>query len=113
MELNVQDAQWKMEDEKIWVDWDCPNGQALPNQITEDGYPSGLARMQCTRAGTASTCPRTMAGYFRLAKSWKDRAIRRARDAIRRKGDCDFALENYQKAVQEYNDAVKELEKCS
>lgn len=112
LELKVQDAQWKMEDEKMWVDWDCPNGQPLPNNITEDGYPRSLARVECARTGTSSTCPRTVSGYMRLAKSWKDRVHRRARDAITRKENCDVALANYQKAQQEYNDAVAELERC-
>lgn len=113
LEDKVRDAQWMMEDEKMWVDWDCPNGQPLPNEIKEDRYPRDLARMECTRAGTTATCPRAVAGYSRLAKSWKDRVLRRARDAVRRKADCDTALDNYRKAEQAYNDAVKDLERCS
>lgn len=109
LEQNLQDAQWEVEDNEDFVEWDCPNGEPVADVIKYDRYPRELSGVRCG----IKECPRAVARYSRVAASWKTRVRRLAMDLIKRKDRCDESIRYLQEAREKLAAAQQALEFCN
>jgi len=112
LEANLLDAQWWMEDSLDWVEWDCPNGEPVADEINLDRVPRGLNRMECSLAVSGAECARKQAQYRRLASSWQSRVKRQAAGYIKQKQWCDDAMAEYNRAQDAHEKAEFALKAC-
>jgi len=111
LEANLRDAQWWVEDSLAWVEWDCPNGEPVPEEIKLERYPSGLRGVDCSLTATGD-CARKQSSYRRLASMWQRRVKRQAAGLVRQKSHCDEAMSEYNRAKDEYEKAEFALKAC-
>lgn len=108
LEQNFQDAQWEVQDNEDFVEWDCPNGEPVPDMITLDRVPRDLHRVSCP----TRECKRAVSRYNRVAVSWERRVKRLARDMIQRRERCNEALRYLAEAREKLEAAREALEYC-
>jgi len=109
LEQNLQDAQWEVEDNEMFVEWDCPNGEPVADVIKYDRFPRDLHGVRCR----TRECPRAVSRYSSMAESWKRRVKRLAMDLIKRKDRCDESIQYLEEAREKLTAAEQALEYCN